>query len=192
MAVNEQIRENRYLTLANLVSLARAFMAIPIVMLLNRWDGHLVSFPMWAVFWIGLAVFSDFLDGWFARSYHEVSWLGKLLDPVADKVVIFSAVLFAHPIRDVIPLWFLLFMVIREVLIAGIGLWVTKDTRRELGANRTGKWTIFFTSITLLLIVFRLDPWSVYLLFASVILGCISLYFYLYVYYQYYRDLEKN
>ncbi|MCF7826692.1 MAG: CDP-alcohol phosphatidyltransferase family protein, partial [Candidatus Marinimicrobia bacterium] len=67
----------KLLTAANLISVARAFMLFPIVYLLNTWEGGLAEFPMWAVFWIIMAMFSDYLDGWFARSYHEVSRFGK-------------------------------------------------------------------------------------------------------------------
>lgn len=181
-------RMRRIFTLANIVSFSRALMAIPIVILLNRWDGHLVNFPLWAVFWIALAVFSDFLDGWFARSYHEVSWFGKILDPIADKIVILAAIFFAAPIRDRIPLWFVIFVVVRELLIALPGLWVTKDSRRQLQANRTGKISVLVLSLTLLLLIFKLDPCSYYMLLLSVAMGAVSLAFYLYEFYRFYRE----
>ncbi len=91
---------NKLFTAANATSIARALMVFPIVYLLNTWDGVLGHFPMWAVFWITMAIFSDYLDGWFARSYHEVSRFGKFLDPVADKIVIFGALFFARPLAD--------------------------------------------------------------------------------------------
>ena len=84
----------KFLTAANLTSLARAFMVFPLVYLLNRWEGGVADFPLWAVFWIILAMFSDYLDGWFARSYHEVSRFGKFLDPMADKIVVFGVLFF--------------------------------------------------------------------------------------------------
>ena len=161
-------------------------MAIPIVYLLDAWNGVLADFPMWAAFWISLAIFSDYLDGWFARSYDEVSRVGKFIDPVADKVVIFSAMFFARPIHEVIPLWFILFILVREALIFAIGYWVTRESKREVQANRTGKWSIFLTSITFILIIFKLHPWADYLMYITVGVGLASLYFYLKHYYQLY------
>lgn len=175
----------RYFTLANLMSAARAFMAIPIVVLLNGWDGKLAHFPLWALFWIILAVFSDFLDGWFARSYHEITLVGKILDPIADKIVIFAVLLFAEPVAERVPLWFLLYAILREALILFLGYAVNREGKHEVGANRTGKWSIFVLTLTLLLMIFQLEPWADYFMYLSVFLGSVSLYFYLRQYYRF-------
>ncbi len=183
----------KLLTAANLTSIARAFMLFPLVYLLNKWSGVLAEFPMWAVFWIVVAMFSDYLDGWFARSYHEVSRFGKFLDPIADKVVIFGVLFFAKPVSSVIPGWFVAFIIIREILIFGLGWLVSKDSKREMQANRTGKWSIFLTSITFILIIFKLTPWSEYLLYSTVVVGSISLFFYLKRYYYLYQvDVKQS
>ena len=179
-------------TAANVTSLARAFMVFPLVYLLNTWEGGLAEFPMWAVFWIIMAMFSDYLDGWFARSYHEVSRFGKFLDPMADKIVVFGVLFFAKPISQSIPGWFVAFIVIRELLIFGLGYYVSKDSKREMQANRTGKWSIFLTSITFILMIFDLNPWADYLLYITVIIGSFSLGFYLKRYYYLYQvDVKK-
>lgn len=178
---------------ANATSAARAFMLIPIVYHLNVWDGKLANFPMWAVFWIVLGIFSDYLDGWFARSYHEVSRFGKFLDPIADKIVIFGVLFFAKPISEAIPGWFVAFVVIREILIAGLALLVSKDSKREMQANRTGKWSIFLTSLTFILMIFKLYPWANYLLYITVGVGAVSLFLYLkYYYHLYLVDIKKT
>ncbi len=168
-------------------------MLFPIVYLLNSWEGGIENFPLWAVFWITLAMFSDYLDGWFARSYHEVSRLGKFLDPIADKIVIFGVMFFAKPISKAIPGWFVAFIIIREILIFGLGYWVSKDSKREMQANRTGKWSIFLTSITFILMIFELDPWADYLLYTTTIVGLVSLMYYLKRYYHLYQvDIKKS
>ena len=178
---------------ANGTSLARALMVFPIVYLLNAWDGVLANFPMWAVFWIILGIFSDYLDGWFARSYHEVSRFGKFLDPLADKIVIFGVLFFAKPVSDSIPGWFVAFIVIREIMVFGFGYFVSKDSKREMQANRTGKWTIFLISITFILMIFKLDPWTEYALYATLAVGLISLILYLRFYYHLYQvDVKKH
>jgi len=182
----------KFITAANVTSVVRAFMVFPIVYLLNTWEGGIADFPMWAVFWIVMAMFSDYLDGWFARSYHEVSRFGKFLDPLADKVVIFGVLFFAKPIAKAIPDWFVAFIIIRELLIFGLGYLVSKDSKRDMQANRMGKWSIFLTSITFILMIFELNPWADYLLYATVATGSISLVFYLKRYYQLYQvDVKK-
>jgi len=182
----------KFFTAANVTSLARAFMVFPLVYLLNTWEGGIAEFPMWAVFWIIMAMFSDYLDGWFARSYHEVSRFGKFLDPMADKIVVFGVLFFARPISQAIPGWFVAFVVIRELLIFGLGYYVSKDSKREMQANRTGKWSIFLTSITFILMIFDLNPWAEYLLYLTVVVGSFSLGFYLKRYYHLYQVDVKN
>ncbi len=191
MANTESIK--KFFTLANITSLARALMLFPIVYLLNAWDGQLANFPMWAVFWIVMAMFSDYLDGWFARSYHEVSRFGKFLDPLADKIVTFGVLFFARPVSEAIPGWFVAFVILRELLIFGLGYLVSKDSKRDMQANRTGKWSIFLTSITFILMVFKLYPWADYLLYATLIVGTISLILYMKLYYHLYQvDVKKQ
>ena len=167
-------------------------MVFPIVYLLNTWEGGIAEFPVSAVIWIILAMFSDYLDGWFARSYHEVSRFGKFLDPLADKIVIFGTLFFAKPISKAIPGWFVAFIILRELFIFGLGLYVSKDSKRDMQANRTGKWSIFLTSITFILMVFELYPWADYLLYTTVIVGSLSFVFYMKHYYHLYQvDVKK-
>jgi CDP-diacylglycerol--glycerol-3-phosphate 3-phosphatidyltransferase len=189
----DNLMVQRYFTLANLMSAARAFMAIPIVLLLNNWDGVLANFPLWAVFWISLAVLSDFLDGWFARSYKEITWVGKILDPIADKIVIFSVLFFAQPVAERIPTWFLVYVILREAIIVAVGYSVNRTKRHDIGANRTGKWSIIFLVVTLLLMIFQLEPWADYFMYITVLLGTLSMVFYLQQDYRYYRqDRQAN
>ncbi|NQV16230.1 CDP-alcohol phosphatidyltransferase family protein [bacterium] len=184
---------NKLFTAANTTSVARALMVFPIVYLLNIWDGVLAHFPMWAVFWITMAIFSDYLDGWFARSYHEVSRFGKFLDPLADKIVTFGILFFAKPVSQAVPGWFIAFVVLRELLIFGLGYLVSKDSKRDMQANRTGKWSVFLTSLTFILLIFKLYPWADYMLYLTVAVGAVSFYFYMKLYYQLYLvDVKKN
>lgn len=176
----------KFFTAANTTSVARALMVVPIVYYLNTWDGKLANFPMWAVFWIVLGIVSDYLDGWFARYYHEVSRLGKFLDPAADKIVVFGVLFFARPVYEAIPAWFIIFVVLREALIFGLGYLVSKDSKREMQANRTGKWSIFITSLTFILMIFKIDPWATYFLYLSTGLAATSFFFYMKHYYHLY------
>ena len=176
----------QYATIPNAISLARAFMVVPIVVSLNRWDLNANRLPMAATIWIALAILSDFFDGWFARSYKEVTRIGKMLDPIADKVVIFGSCFFAVPINSTVPLWFILFIFFRDASVSLIGLWVTKDSKRELQANRTGKWSLAFTSSTIILFIFQIYPWANYVLAFTVLLNSVSWIFYMRLYYIYF------
>jgi cardiolipin synthase (CMP-forming) len=73
---------------------------------------------------------TDWVDGYLARRYHQVSTLGKVLDPAADRILVGTAVI-AIIVYGAVPLWFGLATLAREVLVAGMVL-----TLAALGARR--------------------------------------------------------
>ena len=70
-------------TLINILTLSRIFAALAIYILLMIQDYYLLSFILFLI--SGL---TDYLDGYFARSYNATSQLGEILDPIADKILI--------------------------------------------------------------------------------------------------------
>jgi CDP-diacylglycerol--glycerol-3-phosphate 3-phosphatidyltransferase len=115
-------------TLPNIITLARICLT-PVVALLPFIEGFWPKFIAFIVFLI--AAFSDILDGWLARRSNTVSDLGKLLDPIADKLLLFATLIpifwmTRHPTILVdyripwwgsLPVWVALLLVGREVLI---------------------------------------------------------------------------
>jgi CDP-diacylglycerol--glycerol-3-phosphate 3-phosphatidyltransferase len=90
-----------------------------------------------AMLTFALAAATDLLDGWVARKRGEVSDLGKLLDPVADKALQISIlVILAQTGRT--PLWLVLLLVVKEVaMVLGGLLFLTRGT--VVSARRSGK-----------------------------------------------------
>jgi cardiolipin synthase len=78
----------------------------------------------WAVVVLALGGTSDWVDGFLARRLNQVSRLGELLDPIADRLYIVATVV-VLTIRDVVPLWFTLALLGREVLL-GVSLMVLR------------------------------------------------------------------
>ena len=73
----------RYFTISNLFSASRIFLVIPMGYCL------VLDFPyhrLWTAGIIVIAVATDFLDGFLARKLHQVTDLGKIIDPLADKI----------------------------------------------------------------------------------------------------------
>ncbi len=66
-----------------------------------------------------LAAFSDYLDGHIAKKYNIVSDFGKIMDPVADKILTLAAFL-AFVEMKLIPAWMVVIIIMRELLITGI------------------------------------------------------------------------
>lgn len=76
----------------------------------------------WAVVVLAIGGTTDWVDGFLARRLNQVSRLGELLDPLADRLYIVATVI-ALTVRDVLPLWFTLALLAREVFM-GVNLLV--------------------------------------------------------------------
>ncbi|SDK76897.1 CDP-diacylglycerol--glycerol-3-phosphate 3-phosphatidyltransferase [Lentzea albidocapillata subsp. violacea] len=111
---------DRLLTIPNLLSVLR-LAGVPLFLYLllgPREDG-------WALLILVFAGFSDWLDGKLARWLNQMSNLGALLDPAADRLYVFCTLL-AFVIRDIVPLWVALVLVGREVVV-GICLLILRQ-----------------------------------------------------------------
>jgi CDP-diacylglycerol---glycerol-3-phosphate 3-phosphatidyltransferase len=117
----------------NLLSLSR----LPLTILLC-WA---IAAGWWAV---GLATFAvaaltDWLDGWWARRFNQLTAVGRALDPLTDKVLIASAFIFLIPVKDAgIDPWVVAVVVVREVLITGLRGMV-EAAGKKFGADWFGK-----------------------------------------------------
>lgn len=100
-------------TWSNFISLTRVLVVAPIIYL-HMQNGQGITWPILVL--IGYGVFSDYLDGLIARCRNEISELGKILDPVADKLAAFFLFLYTVSIGW-IPLWYFILGVIRDLLI---------------------------------------------------------------------------
>jgi len=142
------------LTPSNVLSIARVLLLIPIFrsLSLNTPAGN-----AWALLFMGLAVLSDFLDGFLARRLGQISDLGKVLDPVADKICIISVACFlASTAREnPFPLWFLITIMAREVLVVGFGYLIYRRCGIISTSNIWGKTTSIV--VAALLIVYTLQ-----------------------------------
>jgi cardiolipin synthase len=114
--VSESVVSNRILTIPNLVSFIR-ILGIPVFWWALLVEDDLVL-AAWLVFAIG---WTDWIDGYLARRLNQVSELGKALDPIADRLLIASA-LIGGLIVGVLPLWFGWGLIAREVLVGIMAL----------------------------------------------------------------------
>jgi CDP-diacylglycerol--glycerol-3-phosphate 3-phosphatidyltransferase len=115
-------------TLPNIITLSRICLT-PVIALLPFIQGYWPKVIAFLIFLV--AALSDVVDGWIARRYNAVSDLGKLLDPIADKLLLFATLIpifwmTRHPTILVdyripwwgsLPVWVALLLVGREVLI---------------------------------------------------------------------------
>ena len=81
-----QTRQDRILTLANAISISRIVLTIPLILTLEKISQGYTD-KLWQAFTIIiLIILSDYLDGYVARKAKEITYFGKLIDPVADKI----------------------------------------------------------------------------------------------------------
>lgn len=102
----------RVLTIPNLVSLAR-LAGVPLFL----WLFLVAHADGWAVAVLAVGGSSDWVDGFLARRLGQVSRLGEVLDPLADRLYIL-ATLIALTIREIVPWWFTIALLAREVVLA--------------------------------------------------------------------------
>jgi len=95
--------------------------------------------------WIALVSFviaaiSDFLDGYLARRMNLVTPMGKLMDPLADKVLVCSAFVYLSTSPQVFcPVWVTVLILAREFLVTGLRQ-IAVEAGQVLAADRLGKW----------------------------------------------------
>jgi CDP-diacylglycerol--glycerol-3-phosphate 3-phosphatidyltransferase len=136
----------RFMTLPNALSILRMAFLPPALWLLERRDP---GSDRGAIALLLVAGLTDLLDGWLARRRGAVSPSGKVVDPLADKVVIGGLAIYLTLARS-FPLWLLLAVVLRDVaLMAGAWLFFRRE-RLVFAADWTGKWTTFFLGVLIL------------------------------------------
>lgn len=109
-----EITTDRTFTVPNLLSMAR-LLGVPVflwLILVPEADG-------WAVLLLLVAGATDWLDGYLARKWNQISRLGQLLDPIADRLYIL-ATLIGLLLRDIIPWWLVALLISRDVLMAAV------------------------------------------------------------------------
>ena len=120
----------------NQLTIARTA-AVPAVILLFAWN--FPSHDYWATAVFSLAMATDWLDGWWARSRGQSSELGRLLDPVADKLLVLAVLIML--VGRVFPAWMVAAIVAREFLVSGLRLAALQRgvvmNARELGKLKT-------------------------------------------------------
>lgn len=96
------------------MNLANAFTLLRIVFIPFIWSAWLHGHPLWASA-IALVAFStDFFDGKIARRLNQVTFLGSLLDPIADKILVL-ALLSLLTLAGIFPVWFFVIVALRHV-----------------------------------------------------------------------------
>ncbi len=130
----------RFDTLANRITAVRLALAVVLFWLIayEWWASSLVLF--------GLLLASDLLDGYLARKRGEVTAIGRILDPFADKIVIIGAFIFLMPYVPELAPWIVTVIVARELLVSSIRSFL-ESANIPFGADWGGKVKMALQSI---------------------------------------------
>ena len=118
----------------NYLTLSRIVIAF-LCMALTLWNNNFSLIVAFLLFI--LASFTDFIDGFIARKYNKISDLGKLLDPIADKILILGIFL-AFLVLGIINIWMVIIIMTREFIITGVRL-LGLSRGYALAARKFGK-----------------------------------------------------
>lgn len=136
----------RLATLPNALSVTRVLFLPPILYLLGRPDP---ASDRWALALLLVAGLTDLMDGFLARRRGAVSPSGKIVDPLADKILIGGLLIWLVTQRD-FPAWLVGFVLLRDAALI-LGAWVFFRRRRVVfAADWSGKLTTFFLGLLIL------------------------------------------
>ena len=133
---HERWRDNA-LTIPNLISILR-LAAVPVFVWLLIGENR----PLAAAVLLGILGATDWVDGWVARRFDQISELGKVLDPTADRIMFLVAV-FTMMIDGSVPTWFGILTLVREGVVAIAALVLGALGARALKVTWVGKTSSF-------------------------------------------------
>lgn len=105
-----------------------------------------------------IASLTDMLDGKIARKYNLVTIFGKFMDPLADKLLVCSALICMIELRE-LPAWMVIIIISREFIISGFRL-VASDNGVVIAASYWGKFKTTFQMIGVVLLIFNIPALS--------------------------------
>ncbi|MFC1828935.1 CDP-diacylglycerol--glycerol-3-phosphate 3-phosphatidyltransferase [Thermodesulfobacteriota bacterium] len=120
--------------------------AVPIIIILLLYPNRLCSFAAAMIF--SVAAITDFLDGFFARQQGLVSNLGKVMDPVADKLLVSTAFIMLVSLGWA-PAWMICIIIGRELAVTGLRN-IIAEKGKDVSASRLGKYKTGFQIATII------------------------------------------
>jgi len=175
------------MNLPNKLTVFRVILIIPFVLLMLgshvRWGWFMAVFGGIVDYadYIALGIFivaslTDMLDGKIARKYNLVTNFGKFMDPLADKLLVCSAMICLIEL-DRIPAWIVIIIISREFIISGFRL-VAADNRVVIAASYWGKFKTTFQMVMVCLMIANIEALAVLtqiVMWIAVVLTIVSL-----------------
>ncbi|RMH61664.1 MAG: CDP-alcohol phosphatidyltransferase family protein [Calditrichaeota bacterium] len=157
-------------TLSNLLSFIRILFVIPAFYFIKE------QHNVYVLYLAALAMLTDFLDGYLARKWHQISELGKILDPLADKVTVAGAVIALYLYQG-FPLWLATLIVARDLFIIIGALFIYEKRHRITASNMPGKISVNVIALSILFFLMgwhTLFEYAIYAVIGALLVSLIS------------------
>ena len=168
------MNDKRVFTLSNFISAFRLLFLIPIFFFLKQ-DSPTGN--LWAVFFMVWAIVTDIVDGYLARKLNQVSYWGKIIDPVSDKVCIAAVIIFLAFIpREVkIPIWFVALVLGRDMAILFVSFLIIRLKNAIGTSNKIGQSTAIILALVIVLYTLKWEPYCLIMMWVGMAMIVISL-----------------
>ncbi len=161
---------NKILNISNSLSFIRLLLTLPVCWLIMNNQNIAALIVALA------AIFTDLLDGYFARKRKEITEFGKVIDPVADKVII-GSVAIVMILKNMVPAWFVAAVLSRDILILLGGLYVSRKLGYVIYSDIVGKISVIILAFVMIGLVFRIGiirDYGIYLALAALVVSLIN------------------
>ncbi|WP_329429043.1 MULTISPECIES: CDP-diacylglycerol--glycerol-3-phosphate 3-phosphatidyltransferase [Brucella] len=137
------MQKNHTLSLPNMLTYGR-IIAVPLVVLCFFIEGRLESsdFARWTALGLfAIASITDFFDGYLARIWKQTSTIGRMLDPIADKLLVSAILLLLAADGTIVgwTLWAAIIILCREILVSGLREYLA-ELKVSVPVSRLAKW----------------------------------------------------
>ncbi|HEX6987164.1 MAG TPA: CDP-diacylglycerol--glycerol-3-phosphate 3-phosphatidyltransferase [Planctomycetaceae bacterium] len=179
--------DRRSLNLPNAITLSRLVLSVVLFAMIGYPGMWLTSAALFVV-----AAATDFLDGYFARKYGQITTLGRIMDPFVDKIIVGGAFLFllgqeaavteGEAVRTVgsgVSPWMVLVVIGREMFVTSLRGFMEQHGI-DFSADKTGKAKMLLQCVAVTVCLMSLSPWlaphDAFLLFRDVLLWAMTLF----------------
>ncbi len=168
-----QVRLRDFLLIPNILSSIRILLLPLLAYIVSTQNPE---FRIYAAILVGIGIITDVFDGMLARKLNQCSDLGKIIDPISDKLTVGVMLVVLYIYAD-FPLWVLILVLSREVAILILSVAFMKKQNLILPSNMIGKLTALSMAIMVFVYVLTIDPLkrpSMFLAVGMIALSAVS------------------
>ena len=149
-----KIKFDKIYTISNFLSFFRVLLAFPVYYYVSNLNLLPEASTVLLILYL-LAYISDVLDGYFARKFNQITELGKIIDPLADKILVVMTIIYFYYFGLINSIYFWI-IVLRDLVIFLGGIIVTTKIGKVLPSNNLGKFTVFIIGVFIILVTIQL------------------------------------